>query len=878
MLFQTTTAPAVATAPQPLSDLPSDLPLDTLIPHMRQVARCESSLQQLNLMWRLIDSCARMNCAQEAKGLLPMMAATRAGFEQLEQDLVQSMAEQAVAGVTAGLASKAQHLIDTLVRNLYERTADVSFLAGDELLRRFVAGIDGDVPAISQRLQAYQSKYTVYEDVLLLDTEGRVLARAQPALATEAVPGRDPVIAMALQGEGYVQTFAPTDLLPGNRAALIYAHRMLHPVTQQPVGVLCLCFDFAGEMQGLWDARQSGGEFDSSLALLVDGQNRVLASSDAHWIQAGSQLRLHHHGAQMLKVHAGRTYLVQSAACAGYQGYAGPEGWQALLMVPLDLAFSHAAEQGLQSLDPRVAQGLLAHARQFSPALHAIHTAASNIRRVVWNGQVMTAGRQVESAGLQAVLAQIAETGARTQDVFAQSIHALYNTVLATALQDSRLLTRLLVDLLDRNLYERANDCRWWALTPQLPQLLQQPTPQRVTQACDLLTHIHGLYTVYRQIVVYDGKGCVLAASGRDETGQALQGAYVEADTLAQVLALPFAQSYHVTPWRSSAMQAGEAGYTYHAAIRDAQGRVLGGIGLIFHTQRELAAMLQGVQGQSCGQARHVSYLRRDGRVMSSTDPELSAGTHLPLPADMLALPAGHSAARVMEYQGQYSVVAVTAGSGYREFKRSDGYAEEVLAVAVQNLGAVQADAAAAVWRAATRIGAEQGQAGDGAQAREMATFFAGSTVLAVDAGAVLEAQSATAIAPLSAGRLPFCVGTLKAAAGFVWVFDLGAMLGGEPVAWSLKGVQSRQVVVLEHEGLKLGLLVHDVLGVNRFATSQFRQAPHMAGQGMALVDQLIQVEGGSLLIQQLNLGALVQKIRAPGKSDHQAVQEEAAY
>ena len=103
-------------------------------------------------------------------------------------------------------------------------------------------------------------------------------------------------------------------------------------------------------------------------------------------------------------------------------------------------------------------------------------------------------------------------------------------------------------------------------------------------------------------------------------------------------------------------------------------------------------------------------------------------------------------------------------------------------------------------------------------------------------------------------------------------------MLGGEPVARSLQGAQSSQVIVLEHETLKLGLLVHDVLGVNRFALQQFREAPRMAGQSMALVDQLIQAEGGGLLIQQLNLGALVQKIRASGKSGHQAVREEAAY
>jgi hypothetical protein len=82
---------------------------------------------------------------------------------------------------------------------------------------------------------------------------------------------------------------------------------------------------------------------------------------------------------------------------------------------------------------------------------------------VVWNGRVMTAGKQMDNTRLQAVLEQIGETGARTNEVFSQSIDALYGTVLNTALRDNSLLTSLLVDLLDRNLYERANDCRWWA-------------------------------------------------------------------------------------------------------------------------------------------------------------------------------------------------------------------------------------------------------------------------------------------------------------------------------------------------------------------------------------------------------------------------------
>ncbi|MEX8194078.1 chemotaxis protein CheW [Comamonas guangdongensis] len=871
MLQKNTTAPAERTQ--------AALQTDAFVPHMRQVVRCESSLQELNLMWRLIESSAKMNCPQEAQALLPMMAATRAGFEQLEQDLVQSMVAQAVTGVTAGLASQAQHIIDTLVRNLYERTADVGFLATDAVLCRFVSGLDADAAPIRQRLQAYRSKYTVYEEILLLDREGQVLAGTREMDAARSRQCNDEFVARALQSQSYVQVFGASDVQPDRRSALIYAQRMLNPVTGQPAGVLCLCFDFDGEMQGIWSQRhaaaaQGAQEAESSIALLLDEQGCVLASSDVHWIGVGSRVSPHQPGAGALQIHGGRTYLVQAALAAAYQGYPGPRGWRAQLMVPLDLAFGERAQSGLQGLDAGVAQGLLAHAQKFCPPLHAIHSAADTIRRVVWNGQVMTAGKQSESSRLQAVLEQIGETGARTNEVFTQSIASLYGTVLATSLSDNRLLTGLLVDLLDRNLYERANDCRWWALTPQLPALLESleagdAADEQRTQVCDLLTAIHDLYTVYRQIVVYDRRGRIVAVSLRDPAGpdgrpQVLIGRHIEPDSLSRVLDLQGAQSYCVSPWRHCALHDdAEPTYVYHAAIRARHGAVLGGIGLVFHAQREFQSMLQGVLGAQTGAAisRQVAYLNRDGLVMSSSTASWPPGYRMALPADMLALEPGQSAARAMVHEGQYCVVAVTAGSGYREFKRSDGYREEVLAVAVQAFGPVQDDALAAVWRRNTRVQAAQPQH----QGREMATFFVGRSVLAVDAACVLEAQSAAAIAPVSAGRLPHCVGTLARhdqgeVAGYVWVFDLGGLLYGQPVART----QQSQVLVLQHAGLKLGVLVSDLQGVARFAPQQLLPAPALAHAAGQLVDRLIKANGGDLLIQCLDVAALVQRLQAP--------------
>lgn len=109
-----------------------EVPVDTFIVFMREVLRCESALRELNLMWRLIESSAKMNCPEEARALLPMMQATREGLQRLEGDLVQSLVAQSLSEVLAELRTSAHHVIDIVVRNLYERTADVGFLATDQ--------------------------------------------------------------------------------------------------------------------------------------------------------------------------------------------------------------------------------------------------------------------------------------------------------------------------------------------------------------------------------------------------------------------------------------------------------------------------------------------------------------------------------------------------------------------------------------------------------------------------------------------------------------------------------------------------------------------------------------------------------------------------
>jgi hypothetical protein len=115
----------------------------------------------------------------------------------------------------------------------------------------------------------------------------------------------------------------------------------------------------------------------------------------------------------------------------------------------------------------------------------------------------MTVGQTGELFKLKTILDQISETGTRSNELFAQSINDLYETVLASRLQDSEFMSHLLVDLLDRNLYERSDDCRWWAVTPELRAALASGRVDgvSVSRITEILNYINQLYTGYTGIL-----------------------------------------------------------------------------------------------------------------------------------------------------------------------------------------------------------------------------------------------------------------------------------------------------------------------------------------------------------------------------------------
>lgn len=845
---------------------------DTFLPYMPDVARCELSLRELNQMWQLIESSAKMNCPAEARLLLPAMVATRTGFAQLERALIANLVQEKVRHVLADLGTQARYAIDILVRNLFERTADVGFLATDVDLCRFVAGIDGDddgdgLEAARQRLSDYRDKYTVYDEILLLDLDGRVLVQADPA--TPVSHSRDPLLADTLAASGYVETFRATDLRPGKPRALVYSHRMLHPDSGEPAGVLCLCFNFDQEMDAIFASYRDPSH--RANMLLLDAQDRVISSADPLWIPAGVKVPTNIDGLPHLLMFGGREYLVRTFRSDGYQGYPGPSGWKGQLMMPVDLAFRNAGADALGGVDPQLIEGLLSHAQAFSPTLHDLMTAVTRttrtIERIVWNGKVTSAANdQVDGLGhhngnvnkLNTVLDQITETGGRSDAIFSRSIQDLYQTVLTASISEAELTSRLLVDMLDRNLYERANDCRWWALTAQLRRGLAHPSAEQAAAMTAVLAYINSLYTVYARLFVYDRTGRILASTGESDDLPTSIGTHIDGATLGRVCALRSELDHYAEPFAPSPLYGGEPTFIYHAAIRHPEqaSTVVGGIGIVFDSRPELLNMLHsGVAGR---RNMHAFFITPERRILSSTDPACAPGDTLALDAGLLAAAEsgdGASVARIMLHGGQYVIAACTRASGYREFRAGPNadIEQPVLSVLIESFGPVRDKSAMPVPPARIERRSDTGP--------DFAIFHAGRTLMALKAARIQEAVPFAKVQK-AAGNNPARLGMLDVplAGGkkhFVWVFDLALLATGKAGV-----VTDDSQVMLVHLGdSTIGLLVDDLHSVQQFDAADMTESPLGSDQS-ALAPRLIKANQGNLLIQEIDIERLFARLR----------------
>jgi len=848
-----------------------------LVRHMSGVEEYRETLQGLQGVWDNLSLLGQLS------GTGADMNGTRRDFQRLTGCLLNHLGRETLKKTVLEMKSKAQVAVDIMIRNLFERTADIGFLATDEDIRQYLAepGRSDDAAArgrLEARFREYVRKYSVYSDIILLDRDGHVVAKLDPA--NPVAESHDPLIAESLATrQAYVETFRPSDLQAGEATPLVYSYRVA-AADGAPLGVLCLCFRFQDETAGIFG--HLTGPDDWTVISLLDQAGRVIASSDPWHVPVGSRLDRVVQGDWQVVRFAGREYLATTRPTQGYQGYSGP-GWYGHVMVPLEHAFDRTGGC-LDRIDPAVLSAVMANPALFDSELQAIPAQAEQIQRVlnrsVWNGNVRhrADSKALNPAFSKVLLWEISNTGLKTKDVFERSIGNLHETVVSAILQNSRFLASLAIDIMDRNLYERANDCRWWALTSAFREILAAGASQEGGRAvADILACINGLYTVYDNLIVFDRQGRVLAVSNPDYGD--LEGQVLQEDWVRQTLVLRDSQSYAVSSFAATPLYRNRATYVYAAAIRSPDARqVVGGIAIVFDSEPQFAAMLRDAlprdERGDIAQGSFGVIVQGNRRIVAATRPDLAPGQELELPEEYFQMNEGRSG--IVAHQGQYYAVGACPSIGYREYKGSaDAYRNDVAALIFVPLGKAAADLAARAEPPA-RLGlASTARNGDG-QGVEIATFHVAGQWLGVCSDCVIEAIEARDVTSVPGAKRNL-FGYAMFRNRVMPVINLAVLLGAD-VPLSVPAMAGKQIVVLkdEQEGEFMGILVDHLGDIPEVPMDRIEKLTGMMGGADQLADCMVKKREDEPSSKMLVLLS-VERVRARLRALHQLAEAGAA-
>jgi hypothetical protein len=211
------------------------------------------------------------------------------------------------------------------------------------------------------------------------------------------------------------------------------------------------------------------------------------------------------------------------------------------------------------------------------------------------NARIEAARAGAAGAAFSVVAQEMQQLSAKTSEIAAQlaqrskaSIDGLLeiigNSVRGTRLSDLALTN---IDLVDRNLYERTCDVRWWATDSSLVDALTLESKSAYDYASQRMGVILSAYTVYHDLVLCNLDGKVVA-NGRpdlyDSVGQQVAGEpWFQAAKKSKS-----GDEFGFGRAERSPLAGGKCVLTYSCGVREggtATGRLLGVLGILFNWQ-----------------------------------------------------------------------------------------------------------------------------------------------------------------------------------------------------------------------------------------------------------------------------------------------------
>jgi hypothetical protein len=236
-------------------------------------------------------------------------------------------------------------------------------------------------------------------------------------------------------------------------------------------------------------------------------------------------------------------------------------------------------------------------------------------------------GFAIVSQEVRGVSAEVGDVASTLEQELAGEINALdrLTKLMAEQAQGARLVDLALnaIEIIDRNLYERTCDVRWWATDSAVVDCAADPQRGHQDYACERLGVILDAYTVYLDLWLCDLNGRVLA-NGRPGKYSVIGADVAREAWFQRGRALSSGNEYAVADIAPQPALGNALVATYAASVRAggrADGQPVGVLAVHFDWEPQARAIITGVRlAEGEKQRSRVLLIDANHRIIASSD------------------------------------------------------------------------------------------------------------------------------------------------------------------------------------------------------------------------------------------------------------------
>ena len=227
------------------------------------------------------------------------------------------------------------------------------------------------------------------------------------------------------------------------------------------------------------------------------------------------------------------------------------------------------------------------------------------------------------------------------------------------------------IDLIDRNLYERSCDVRWWATDAAMVAALQDAQPAALAHASQRLGQILDSYTVYFDLLLADLQGNIIA-NGRPRQYRSAGQSVAQQAWFQSTMTTASGEEFGFQSMHRSPLAGGERVLVYACTVREGgrvTGRPLGVLGIVFRWDALAQTIVEHTPLSAAEWRRsRVCIVDGHGQVLADTVRGEATATRLDFPGRG-ALFAQPRAAVDLVIDGRAQCIAHAASPGYETYR-----------------------------------------------------------------------------------------------------------------------------------------------------------------------------------------------------------------